>query len=141
MIEITDSVIDTAAILAAVADPSCGAQMLFLGVVRDDDNGRAVTAVTYDGFRPLAAKELDRIALEASERFGARVAAVHRLGRLEVGETSLAVAAASPHRDAAFAACRWVVDEIKKKLPVWKKEHYADGKASWLEGCALIPHG
>lgn len=141
MIQVTDAPIDTAAVLRAVDAPAHGAHLLFLGVVRDQDNGRAVSAVTYDGFRPLAQKELARIALEASERFGAKVAAVHRLGRLDVGEASLAVAAASPHRDAAFAACRWVVDEIKRTLPIWKKEHYVDGQATWLEGCALIPHG
>jgi len=141
MIKIQDEPVRIEDVLAAVADEAHGAHMLFLGVVRNLDKGREVEAVTYDCFRPLAQKELALIAREASERFGVRIAAVHRLGRLGVGETSLAVAAASPHRDAAFAASRWVVDEIKRRLPVWKKEHYAGGDAHWLEGCGLIANG
>src|SRR4051812_32721417 len=106
MVAVNEDPIDAAKVLASVADDAHGAHMLFLGVVRNLDRDRKVTAVTYEGFRPLAIKELTAISKEASERFGARVAAVHRLGMLKVGEASLAVACASPHRDAAFAASR-----------------------------------
>lgn len=134
---ITSEPLRPAELLASVAHPSCGAVDLFLGVVRAEHEGRAVAAVTYDAFAPLAERVLSAVRAEASERFGARVAAAHRTGRLEVGQASLVVAAAAPHRGGAFAACRWVVDELKARLPVWKKEHYADGSAAWLDGCVL----
>lgn len=128
--------IDAAVLLRAVADPACGAQALFLGVVRNHDGRRAVTGVTYDCFRPLADKELSAILRETAAR-GVRVAAAHRVGRLGVGEASLAVAVAAAHRQEAFEACRWIVDEIKRRLPVWKQEHYADGGSAWKDGCVL----
>jgi molybdopterin synthase catalytic subunit len=93
--------------------------------------------MTYDGFEPLAAKVLQEIASEAQARWRVRVAAAHRLGRLEVGEASVAVACGSAHRAEAFEACRYVVEEIKRRLPIWKKEHFADGRSEWLEGHAL----
>lgn len=137
MVGLTDLPIRSADLAACVAEHGCGAQALFVGAVRDKNEGRAVTAVTYDAFRPLALKVLQDIAREARERWGARVAVVHRLGRLEVGDASVAVAAAAPHRAEAFAACRFVIDGIKVRLPVWKKEHYAEGEGRWLEGCSL----
>ena len=102
-------------------------------------DGRAVEAVTYDAFEPLALKVLGEIAEEAARRFGARVAVEHRVGRLAVGEASLAIAAGAKHRGEAFDACRFALEEIKRRLPVWKQEHYAGGEAAWLEGCALRP--
>src|SRR5205823_5261450 len=125
---------------ARIARDGHGAQALFAGVVRDRDNGRPVTAVSYDGFTPLAEKILAAIILEAESRFKAVVVAAHRLGTLKVGETSLIVAASSVHRPEAFSSCRYVVDQIKTRLPVWKKEHYADGESRWLEGCVLAAH-
>jgi molybdopterin synthase catalytic subunit len=126
--------------LDLVADPRHGAQALFVGVVRDLHEGRRVAAVTYDAFPPLAERELAAIAKEAEGRFQARIAAGHRIGRLEVGESSVVIAAGSEHRAEAFEACRYVIEQIKKRLPVWKKEHGADGSARWLDGCALRGH-
>lgn len=129
--------LDPARLLACVRHPACGAVDLFVGAVRDHHEGRAVEAVTYEAFEPLAAAELERIRTEAEARHGARVAVAHRIGTLRVGEASLVVAAASAHRAEAFAACRQVVEAVKARLPVWKKEHYAGGGSRWLEGCAL----
>lgn len=122
-----------------VSEPGHGAQAVFLGVVRDHHEGRKVLAVTYEAFEPLARRLLGRIAEEAALRWSAKVAVAHRLGRLKTGQASVAIAAASAHRAEAFAACRQTIEEIKARLPVWKKEHYADGESSWLEGCALEP--
>lgn len=120
-----------------VSDGSFGAQAFFAGVVRKENEGRAVEAVTYDGYEPLASRALREIVEEAARRCGGKAAAVHRLGRLAVGDTSVAVAAASPHRAEAFEACSWMIEEIKRRLPVWKKEHYAGGRTEWLEGSEL----
>ena len=121
----------------AVSDDSHGAQAFFLGVVRDEHDGRAVSAVTYEAFAPLAEKILADIVGEAQTKWSARVAAAHRLGKLEVGQASVGIAAGAPHRAEAFEACRYVIEEIKSRLPVFKKEHYAGGESRWLEGCAL----
>lgn len=123
--------------LDLTAAPAHGAQALFVGVVRDLHEGRAVVAVTYDAFPPLAEKILAEIAAEASARWPARIAAGHRIGRLDVGQASVVIAVGSEHRDAAFEACRFVIEQIKARLPVWKKEHGADGSQRWLKGCAL----
>lgn len=114
-----------------------GAVTSFLGVVRDQHEGRRVVGVTYDGFKPLAEKTLAAIASEASEKFNASVAVTHRLGRLELREPPIAIACASAHRAAAFDACRYVIEQVKVRLPVFKKEHYAEGKDVWLDGCSL----
>ena len=137
MILLTKEPLDVPALLAAVAEPGRGGNDVFVGTVRDSHDGRAVLAVTYEAFEPLAVKVLAAIAAEAEARHGAKVAAAHRLGRLKVGEASVAIAAGSPHRAEAFAACRDVIEEIKKRLPVWKQEHYVDGDSAWLAGCAL----
>lgn len=123
--------------LDLVSAPGHGAQSLFMGVIRDHHEGRAVLAVTYDAFAPLAERVLAEIAEEASKRWKARVAAGHRLGRLEIGDASVVIAAGCAHRAEAFEACRYVIEQIKTRLPVWKKEHYEGGQARWLDGCAL----
>ncbi len=125
------------AVEAVSADAANGAVASFLGVVRDHHEGRRVVGVTYDGFRPLAEKTLGAIAAEASAKFQASVAVTHRLGRLELREPSVAIACASAHRAQAFDACRYVIEQIKARLPVFKKEHYADGPDAWLAGCSL----
>jgi molybdopterin synthase catalytic subunit len=134
---ITKSPIDLNALIAAVAAPGHGGQASFVGVVRDEHEGKRVESVTYEAFEPLAEKVLNEIVAQAGANHGAKVVAAHRVGRLKVGEASVAIVAASPHRAEAFAACREVIEEIKKRVPVWKKEHYADGTESWLEGCKL----
>jgi molybdopterin synthase catalytic subunit len=137
MRRITKSRLDPAALAASVSSPRHGASAVFIGVVRSVHAGRRVKAVAYDCFIPLAEKELARILREAEKKWPAAVAAVHRVGHLKVGEASVAVAAGSMHRAEAFAACRWVIDEIKHRLPVWKKEHYIRGEGRWLPGCSL----
>ncbi|MBI5200876.1 MAG: molybdenum cofactor biosynthesis protein MoaE [Elusimicrobia bacterium] len=132
--------LDAARLCAAVESPSHGAVASFTGVVRNSHEGKSVVAVTYDCFEPLAAKVLAAIVAEAEAKFGARVAAEHRVGRLKVGEASVAIAAGSPHRSESFDACRYVIEEIKVRLPVWKREHYSDGDGAWLSGCSLAGH-
>ena len=131
------SSLNPALAIAAVSSSKHGAVVTFSGVVRAAHAGRRVKGMTYDCFIPLAEKELERVLAEAEKKWPARVAAAHRIGRLRVGEISVFVAAASTHRPEAFAACRFTIDEIKRRLPVWKKEHYARGDGRWLPGCAL----
>lgn len=138
--EITEAVIDPMAVLGRVGDPADGATLLFLGVVRDHADGRAVSGMRYDSYVEMAGPVLEEISREAAERLGtARVAVVHRIGELEIGEISVAIAASSPHRAESFDASRYVIEEIKRRLPVWKKEHYTDGTVSWVEG--TVPPG
>jgi len=110
-----------------------GAVVTFAGNVRDNALGREVLYLEYEGYAPLAEKELLRIASEAERRWTVRCAIVHRLGRLELGECSVAVAVASAHRAEAFEACRWVMDTLKATVPIWKKEYFVGG-ACWIEG-------
>lgn len=116
-----------------------GAQIVFSGVVRDHNRGRRVVAVTYDAHVPLAEKTFREIGEEARARWGEdlRVAILHRSGRLVVGEASLVIAVGSPHRDAAYEASRYVLEQLKTRSPVWKQEHYADGASEWLRGHPL----
>ena len=137
MRRITRVKLDPAAAAAAVSFPRHGAVAAFAGAVRSVHAGRRVKAVAYDCFAPLAEKELARIVKEAERRWPAKIAALHRVGTLRVGEVSVVVAAGSMHRAEAFAACRWTIDEIKRRLPVWKKERYARGEGRWLPGCSL----
>ena len=134
---ITRHPIQTEELTAFVADHAHGAQILFVGVIRNAHDGRKVRGVTYDAFEPLACKILREISAEAARQWNCRVAAVHRLGRLKVGEVSVVVAVGAPHRAEAFTASRFVINEIKRRLPVWKKEHYLDGTSSWLGGSSL----
>ena len=118
----------------AGATPADGAVCLFVGVVRNENQGRPVLHLEYEAYEEMALPLLEEIAAETARRYpvsGVRL--VHRLGRLGVGEVSVAVAVSSPHRAEAFAACRFAIDNLKAKVPIWKKEFYADGSA-WLEG-------
>jgi len=122
-------------VLAHVGADEDGAAVLFLGIVRDHADGRPVTGMTYESYEEMAEPVLREIALEAAQRIGSdRVAVVHRVGDLRIGEVSVAIAVSSPHRAEAFDASRYVIEEIKKRLPVWKKEHYADGAPEWVRG-------
>lgn len=132
---ITERPIDPAAVLASVGDRGDGAAVLFIGTVRDQNEGRPVSGMRYDAYAGMAAAEMERIVGDVSTRTGVlRIAAVHRIGELAIGEVSVAVAASSPHRADAFEAARGVIEEIKRRLPVWKHEHYTDGTARWLDG-------
>jgi molybdopterin synthase catalytic subunit len=122
-----------------VAADSDGAICLFLGVVRNHNDGHEVTALEYDAYVEMAEKQLAAVADETREHFDIdRVALHHRIGRLEVGEVSLLAAVSSAHRREAFEACHWAVDRLKERVPIWKKEFGPDG-ATWLEGNAVSP--
>ena len=132
MIGLTRTPIDLTALQAV--DPGDGALCLFLGVVRNENGGQRVLHLEYEAYEDMALPLLEEIAAEARRRWPVTVVRiVHRLGRLEIGETSVAVAVASPHRAEAFEACRYAINTLKATVPIWKKEFYADG-AVWLEG-------
>ena len=127
--------IDPGRVLHRVGADEDGAVLLFLGVVRDHAHGRSVSGMRYDAYVEMARPVLTQIAEEAAQRLGTdRVAVTHRVGELEIGDVSVAIAVSSPHRAEAYDASRYVIEEIKKRLPVWKKEHYVDGSAEWVEG-------
>ena len=128
---------------AALADRSAGGYASFEGWVRDHNEGRTVQRLEYEAFESLAVKEGERIVAEAVERFGvARAACVHRVGSLEIGELAVWVGVSSGHRGEAFDACRYIIDEVKHRVPIWKKEHYTDGDSGWVncERCAAAAH-
>jgi molybdopterin synthase catalytic subunit len=133
MYRITADSIDVAAIANAVRSDACGAVVSFAGVVRKfSDDERAVSGLSYEAHGAMASAEFERIAGEARARFGpCEIAVVHRTGDLAVGEVSVAVAVAAPHRGAAFDACEYVIDELKRRAPIWKKEHYTGGGSEW----------
>lgn len=134
LIRVTPERLDPAAAIEAVRRDEAGAIDLFLGVVRNENRGRAVDHLVYDAYPTMAEKTMRELAEEAVGRFGLGDAAVlHRTGRLEIGETSLLVAVSAAHREATFEAGRWLVHEIKRRVPVWKKEVWADGE-EWIEG-------
>jgi molybdopterin synthase catalytic subunit len=134
LIRVTESVLSTDEAIAAVSRPDAGAINVFLGVVRDNNLGRRVGHLEYEAYAGMAERVMREIAAEACERFGLLDCAVlHRTGRLEIGETSLLIAVACGHRAESFKGGHWLVDEIKKRVPVWKKEVWEDGEA-WIEG-------
>ncbi len=140
--KITSGPIDLTALLASHPAPSSdGAQLVFTGIVREQNHGRAVTGVSYEAFAPLAENVFREIAAEAAKRWvGTGVAIVHRVGRLEVGEVSVAVVVSAPHRGEAYSASRFAIDELKVRAPIWKQEHYVDGETEWLPGHELCQH-
>ncbi len=132
--------IDTAEVLGRVGAPEDGAVLLFLGTVRNHADGEAVGGMTYESYERMAAPVLAEIANEAAERLGTdRIAVVHRVGELAIGDVSVAIAVSSPHRAQAYDASRYVIEEIKKRLPVWKREHYTSGRSEWVEGVQPSP--
>ena len=140
---ICNTAIDVAAAKEAVADNSCGALVVFEGWIRDHNEGQAVDRLEYEVYRPVAEKEGARIIDEAMERFGVSHAmCIHREGLLELGEIAVIVCVSSPHRGEAFDACRYIIDQTKSRLPIWKKEHYRSGVSEWVncEHCAAAGH-
>ena len=134
--------LDVTALQQTLADPSCGGYVAFEGWVRNFNEGRAVHRLEYEAFEALALREGERIVAEACTRFGVvNARCVHRIGDLPLGELAVWVGVAAPHRDEAFRACRWIIDEVKHRVPIWKKEHYADGDSGWVncERCAAAP--
>jgi molybdopterin/thiamine biosynthesis adenylyltransferase/molybdopterin synthase catalytic subunit/rhodanese-related sulfurtransferase len=131
--------LDVAALSAQLRDPACGGYAAFEGWVRDHNEGQPVTRLEYEAFEPLAIKEAERIMAEAVQRFGIEHAAcVHRIGDLAIGELAVWVGASARHRHEAFLACRYIIDEVKHRVPIWKKEHYQNGNTGWVncERCA-----
>lgn len=130
-------------LLDEVRAPECGGTCVFLGTVRGGSEEGGVTEIEYSAYEPMAEAELERILEEVRQRWRtARVALRHRLGRVPVAEASIAIAAAAPHRAEAFAACRQVIEEVKRRLPVWKKECRVDGTASWVDPSGKpVAHG
>lgn len=134
--------IDVAAVLAAVADNATGATTLFLGTVREVNDGRAVTGIDYSAYEPMAEREMRAIAQEAAERWNpSRVAVVHRLGTLGLGDASVAIAVAHPRRAPAMDAQRYVIEELKRRVPIWKLEHYVDGTREWVDPTSGVAQG
>jgi len=131
MMQLTHHRLEVADLLAEVQSPERGGTCVFLGTVRND---AGVTSIDYSAYESMAVEEIERILAEARERWPrSRVMLQHRLGVIPVGEASIAIAAAAPHRDEAFAACRYAIEEVKKRLPVWKKELRGDGSEQWVE--------
>ena len=135
----SDQPLDLTALRAGVADIANGGYASFEGWVRNHNEGIAVTSLEYEAFQQLAVKEGERIVAEACERFGVTVArCVHRVGALALGDVAVWVGVSAHHRDEAFRACRYIIDEVKHRVPIWKKEHYVDGDSGWVncERCA-----
>ncbi|MBM3819018.1 MAG: molybdenum cofactor biosynthesis protein MoaE [Acidimicrobiia bacterium] len=141
LVAVTAAPLDLQALTAEVARDASGdgAIAAFTGLVRDHNQGRAVKFLEYEAYEPLAVKALERIVNEARAAWPAtRLAVHHRIGRLEIGEASVIIVAASPHRGDAFAACRYTIERVKQIVPIWKHEHF-DGGEVWLEGATADP--
>lgn len=141
LVAVTASPLDLPALTAEVAGDVAGdgAIATFTGLVRDHNQGRQVRFLEYEAYEPLALRALGRIVDEARTAWpGARLAVHHRIGRLEIGEASVVIVAASPHRGDAFAACRYAIERVKQIVPIWKREHF-DGGDVWLEGATADP--
>jgi molybdopterin synthase catalytic subunit len=138
---VVDHAVDVAAIMAEVSAAGNGAIATFLGTVRDTAGGRGVTGISYSAYTGMANREMDAIVREAvAISSGVQIVAVHRVGDLNVGDVCVAIAAGHAHRGPALDACRYVIEEIKKRVPIWKRECYADGSAEWVNACAPSTH-
>jgi len=130
---LSDVAFDIGPLRERLLDARAGAFASFEGRVRNVNEGRPVTALTYEAYVALAESEGEKILNEACTRFTILDAiCIHRVGQLALGDLAVWVGVSAGHRDAAFAACRWIIDEVKSRVPIWKREHYADGKAGWL---------
>ena len=134
MFKITSEEIELGDVIRAVEAGDAGAIVHFLGVVRNNTEGREVSYLEYEAYPPMAEKKMAEIAQEVQEKWGLdRVAMIHRVGRLEIGEVSVAVAVASPHRKEAFEACHYAMNRLKQIVPIWKREVWADGEEEWVK--------
>jgi molybdopterin synthase catalytic subunit len=132
--EITEVPLDVGAIARRVVRPECGATVTLDGYAREWTNGRRTLYLEYEAYAPMAVRELQRLGAEAHRQFQiAHIGIVHRTGRLEIGETSVVISVSAPHRRAAFEACEWAIRELKRTVPIWKKEVFEDGEI-WVEG-------
>jgi molybdopterin converting factor subunit 1 len=134
---LTRAPIDLAALSRAAEASGYGAVVTFAGNVRDNARGQEVLYLEYEGYEPLAGKQLAALSIEAETRWNARCVVQHRLGRLEIGECSVGLAVAAPHRAEAFEACRWLIDTLKETVPIWKSEFFVGG-AHWVEGPSTV---
>jgi molybdopterin synthase catalytic subunit len=132
--------IDLAALHSAVQAADRGGVAAFVGLVRDHHQGRAVLRLEYSAYGPMAEAECARIVAETEARWRVAIALQHRLGALAIGDAAVAIVDASAHRDDAFAACRHVIEEVKRRVPVWKREFYADGTVAWVDPTAAMQH-
>ena len=138
--QITSLPIDLEAFRKQLLDRSCGAYVQFDGWVRDHNEGQQVLRLEYEVYEPMAVKGGSRVIEEAIERFGISNAfGIHRSGLMELSDVAVVVGVSSPHRDAAFEACRYIIDQVKVRLPIWKKEYYANGAAEWVN-CQYCAH-
>ena len=132
--EITNEPLNIGKIARRIVPANCGAIVTLDGFVRQFTKGRETEYLVYEGYEPMALKEMKKLGEQAKAQFAIEnVGIVHRLGKMEIGETSVVISVASPHRRAAFEACEWLIKELKRTVPIWKKEVYADGEA-WIEG-------
>ena len=142
MIEITSTPIDTALLQRSLENPAAGGYCAFEGWVRNENEGHEVERLEYEAYEPLAIEEGEKVLAEAQSRFPFLAArCVHRVGLLEIGECAVWIGVAAKHRDEAFKACRYIIDEIKVRLPIWKKEHYTDGDSGWVNCERCAQHG
>lgn len=130
---LTNHVLDATALSREVAAPQHGAITTFVGSVRDIHDGRAVARLTYTAYGAMAERECAAIVTEAQSRWSVRVALQHRVGDLQIGDAAVAIAIGAGHRDEGFAACRWVIEEVKRRVPIWKHEFYVDGTDAWVD--------
>lgn len=138
---IVTAAIDVNAIVDEARGAAHGAVATFLGTVRNSSNGRPVTGLEYSAYEEMATREMDAIVREAAAiSQNAEIVAVHRVGELLVGEVCVMIAAAHAHRGPAFDACRYVIEQIKKRVPIWKRERYGDGSTEWVNACAHDAH-
>jgi molybdopterin synthase catalytic subunit len=129
--------IDLSGLLEEVTSPATGATILFVGTVRETNDGRAVSGIEYSAYETMAARELEKILDEARTRFGANdIVVEHRIGELAIGEASVAIAVAHAHRAAAYDASRYVIEQLKRRVPIWKREAYVDGTREWVDPTA-----
>lgn len=139
-VEITEAEIDPAPLTDEVSAGENGAVVVFLGVTRNHHDGRRVKGLEYHCYREMAASELERVARETATEFGVtHFVVIHRIGRVDIGQTSLAVAAGSPHRKAAITGTHEFINRLKKDVPIWKREYFEDGTAGWVEGGDIKP--
>ena len=132
--EITNDPLDVGEIARRVVLPECGATVTLDGYVRKFTKGRETEHLVYEAYEPMALKEMEKLIEKARNKFEiSNIGVVHRLGKLEIGETSVVISVSAPHRRAAFEACEWLIKELKRTVPIWKKEVYADGEV-WVDG-------
>ncbi len=137
--DVNETPLNSMAGLAYVTENSNGAEVLFIGTVRNHNHGKKVLGISYDVFEPLAKQSFKEICKEAQEKWGKSLDlyVVHAKGRLNIGGLSIVIAVGSPHRHEAFKACRYVIEQIKHRSPIWKLEHYVNGDSQWTQGCKL----